>query len=74
MLKIIIIALFIWLLIKTLGLAFKLTWGLAKVIACVLMVAAFPVLAICLLFAGGIVLLAPVLLIAIAAVILKACL
>lgn len=74
MLKIVIIALFIWLLIKTLGLAFKLTWGLAKVIACVLMVAAFPVLAICLLFAGGIVLLAPVLLIAIAAVILKACL
>lgn len=74
MLKIIIIALFIWLLIKTLGLAFKLTWGLAKVIACVLMVAAFPVLAICLLFAGGIVLLTPVLLIAIAAVILKACL
>ena len=74
MLEIIIIAIFIWLFAKSIGFAFKLTWGLAKIIGCVLMVAALPVLVVCLLFASSISLLAPIALIAVSAIILKACL
>ena len=61
-----------WLLVKTIGLAFRLTWGVAKIIASILMVIALPVLIICLVFVGGIALLVPVVMIAIAAGILKA--
>ena len=64
---------FIWLLVKAIGLAFKLTWGIAKITAAVLIGLALPVLIICFLFAGGIALLVPVIMIAIAAGILKAC-
>ena len=53
---------------------FKLTWGAAKIVASILMVVALPVLIVCLVFASGIVLLVPIILIAIAAGILKACL
>ena len=74
MLEIIITILFLWLLVKAVGFAFKLTWGITKIIACVLMVLALPALILCLLFASGIALLAPIALIAIAAGILKACL
>ena len=63
---------FMWLLVKTIGLAFRLTWGVAKIIASILMVIALPVLIICLVFVGGIALLVPVVMIAIAAGILKA--
>ena len=67
-------AIFLWLLVKTIGFAFKLTWGIAKVIASILIVLAFPVLIVCFIFVGGIALLIPVVMIAIAAGILKACL
>ena len=68
------IAIFIWLLVKAVGLAFKLTWGVAKIVASILIGLAFPVLIVCLVFVGGIALLAPIVMIAIAAGILKACL
>lgn len=68
------IAIFIWLLVKVIGLAFKLTWGVAKVAATILIGLALPVLIVCLVFAGGIALLVPMALLAIAAGILKACL
>ena len=74
MFELFIIALFIWLLVKAIGLAFKLTWGVAKVVASILIGLAFPVLIVCFIFIGGIALLAPVIMIAIAAGILKACL
>ena len=74
MFELFIIALFIWLLVKAIGLAFKLTWGVAKIVASVLIGLAFPVLIVCFIFVGGIALLAPVVMIAIAAGILKACL
>ena len=74
MFELFIIALFIWLLVKAIGLAFKLTWGVAKIVASVLIGLAFPVLIVCFIFIGGIALLAPVVMIAIAAGILKACL
>ena len=68
------IAIFIWLLVKVIGLAFKLTWGVAKVAATILIGLELPVLIVCLVFAGGIALLVPMALLAIAAGILKACL
>ena len=63
-----------WLFVKAIGLAFRLTWGVAKILASILIGLALPVLILCLIFAGGIVLLVPLVMIAIAAGILKACL
>ena len=74
MFELLVIAIFIWLLVKSIGLAFKLTWGIAKIAATILIGLAFPVLIICLVFVGGIALMVPVVMIAIAAGILKACL
>ena len=74
MFELLTVAIFIWLLVKAVGFAFKLTWGIAKIAASILIGLAFPVLIFCLLFAGGILLLVPLLMIAIAAGILKVCL
>ena len=74
MFELLTIAIFIWLLVKSIGLAFKLTWGVAKIAASILIGLAFPVLIVCFVFVGGITLLVPVVMIAIAAGILKACL
>jgi len=73
MFELLIIAIFLWLLVKAIGLAFKLTWGVAKITASILIGLALPVLIVCFLFVGGIALLVPVAMIAIAAGIVKAC-
>ena len=73
MFELLTIAIFIWLLMKTIGLAFKLTWGAAKIVASILIGLALPVLFICVVFIGGVALLVPVAMIAIAASIVKAC-
>lgn len=73
MFELLTIIVFIWLLIKTIGLAFKLTWGMAKIIASILMLFAVPLLVVCLLFVGGAILIVPVVMIGIAAGIVKAC-
>ena len=73
MFELLTIAIFIWLTVKAFGLMLKLTWGAAKIIACILIGLAFPVLIVCFLFVGGITLLAPVIMIAIAAGILRFC-
>ena len=73
MFELLTIVIFIWLLVKAIGLAFKLTWGVAKIVASILIGLAFPVLIVCFIFVGGIALLAPLIMIAIAAGILKAC-
>lgn len=73
MFELLVIAFFVWLLIKTIGLAFRLTWGFVKIVASILMVLALPVLIASLLFAGGIVLLIPVAMIGIAFGIMTAC-
>lgn len=72
MFELLTIVLFIWLLGKAAGLAFKLTWGAAKIAASILIAIAMPFLIGCLLFAGGVLLLVPVILTAIAVGILKA--
>ena len=65
--------LFVWLGCKAIGLMLKLTWGMAKIVASVLIALALPVLVFCLIFLGGIALLVPLAMIAIAAGIVKAC-
>ena len=64
---------FIWLLVKTIGLAFRLTWGMAKIIATIMMVIALPVLIFCLMFVGGLALMIPIAVIGIAFGLLKVC-
>ncbi len=73
MFELITVVIFIWLMVKAIGLVFKLTWGAAKVIASILMVIALPILVVCWIFVGGIALLLPLALIGIAFGIVKAC-
>ena len=74
MFELLTVVIFIWLLVKAAGFAFKLTWGVAKIVATILIGLALPVLIVCVIFVGGIALLVPLGMIAIAVGILKACL
>ena len=73
MFELLICFIFFRLLFKTIGLTFRLTWGLAKFIASLLMILALPVLIFVVLFAGGVFLFLPLILIGIAAGIVKSC-
>lgn len=73
MFELLTIIVFAWLLIKTIGLMLKLTWGVAKIVSGILMVLALPLLIIGLLFVGGIVLIVPIVMVCIAAGIAKVC-
>ena len=73
MLEFLTVILFCWLFFKAVGLAFRMAWGTAKVIASLLFTVAVPLLILCLVFAGGIFLLLPLALIGIAFGLLKAC-
>ena len=72
MFELLVLILFGWLFVKTIGLAFRVTWGLAKVVAAILFVLALPTLIACFLVAGGILLLIPVALIGLAWSVLRA--
>ncbi len=72
MFEILLIILFGWLLFKGIGLAVKVTWCAAKVFATILFAIALPTLIGCMLFAGGLILLLPVAMIAVAWGVLKA--
>ncbi len=74
MFEILTVFLFVWLLWKAFALLFRLTWGAAKLIAGIIMFLAMPVLVVCLLFVGGIVLLVPIGMVALALLIVRACL
>lgn len=74
MFELLVLIAFCWLFVKVLGLAFRVTWGLAKLVAMILFGLALPALIGGLLLAGGVVLLLPLALIAAAFGILKACL
>lgn len=74
MFELLTVVVFAWLMFKAIGFAFRLTWGVAKIAASILIGLAFPVLIICFVFIGGIALLVPLSMIAIAIGILKACL
>ena len=74
MLEIILIILFAWFFFGALGLVFRLTWGIAKILgSLVLFVIALPILILLLVFAGGIFLLFPVLIVIGAFTVLKKC-
>ena len=64
---------FFWLFVNGIGLALRLTWGAATVIGSLLMALALPVLIVCVLFAGGVLLLVPLFMVGIAVAVLKAC-
>ena len=71
MFELLVLVLFGWLFISAIRLIFKAAWGLAKIAAIILIVAAFPTLIGVLMIAGGIALLIPVALIGVAFGILK---
>ena len=73
MFELLTVIVFVWLLVKAVGLAFKLTWGVAKVVARILMAVALPVLIVCMVFVGGLALIVPIAIIALAFGLLKAC-
>ena len=73
MFELFVIVFFVWLLIKATVLSLKLTWGLARITASILMVLALPLLILSLLFVGGLALMAPVAIIVIAISIMKSC-
>lgn len=73
MIDLILIVLFCWLFFKAVGLAFKVAWGGLKIVATILFAIAVPLLAVCLIFAGGVILLVPVGLIALAFWLLTKC-
>ena len=73
MIEVLFALLFCWIFFHAIRLIFKITWSFARVAAVILMVIALPSLIGCLLLASGIALLIPVLIIALAWGILKAC-
>ena len=73
MMELLVVILFCGLCFKAIGLAFRMAWGTAKILASVLFTVAVPLLILCLVFAGGVFLLLPLALIGIAFGVLKAC-
>ena len=73
MVELLVLILFCWIFFGSIRLLFKVAWGLTKVLAVILLILALPSLIGCLLYAGGVILLLPMLLIAGAWGLLKAC-
>ena len=73
MIEIIFSILAVWLFFKAIGLAFKITWGAAKIVTTILLVIAVPVFILLAIFVGGFILLLPIALIAGAVGLLKSC-
>ena len=71
MMELLVVILFCWLFFKAVGLAFRMAWGTAKILASVLFGLAVPLLVLCLIFAGGLILLLPVAMVGLAIGILK---
>lgn len=73
MFEILILLLFGWIFFGSIRLMFKITWGLTKVLAVILLIVALPLLIGFLLYASGVILLLPIALVGIAWSILRAC-
>lgn len=71
MFELLVVILFIWLLFSAVRLAWKMTWGAAKLIATVLFFLALLLFLSCMLFASGVILMIPVALVVAAWGILK---
>ena len=73
MLEILFTVLFVWLLMKTIGLAFRVAWDATKIVASILFSLAVPLLVLCLIFAGGLLVLVPLAMLGAAFGLLKSC-
>lgn len=73
MFEILVTLLSLYFFISAIKLALKITWGATKIVASILLCLAFPVLILCLVFAGGALILIPALFIAGAFALLKKC-
>lgn len=71
MLELIITVLFVWLFFKGLGLMLRMTWGITKFVVSLLFTIALPLLVFSLFFAGGLIILVPLGLVALAFGLLK---
>lgn len=71
MFTLLVIFAFIWLFVKSVGLAFHLTWGLAKIAATLLFVVALPLLVVFAVIGSLLPMLLPLALVAVAFGILK---
>lgn len=74
MITILILILFCWLFFKVLGLTFRITWSVAKLLVFVLLLLFVPAIIGCLLAAGGLLLLLPLGVLALLFCVLKVCL
>ena len=72
MFELLVVIAFLWLFMKGFGMAFRVAWSLAKVVAVILFVLAIPALLGGLLLAGGVLLFIPIALVGIGWGILKA--
>ena len=66
MIETILTILFIILFIKAVAVSIRISWGIARVIACILIALALPILVLGLLVAGGFILLLPIALVLVA--------
>ena len=73
MFDLVVLIVFVWLFVGAVRLAFRVTWGLAKIVATILFILALPALIVTLLAASGVALLIPLGLLALAWGVLKAC-
>lgn len=73
MFELFVLVMFCWISFGAIRLMFKIAWGLAKILAVILLVLALPSLIGCLLFASGAILLVPIALVFIAWGLLKTC-
>lgn len=71
MIKLLLLVLFVWLAVHAIGFSFKLAWGITKVVGVLLLILALPALLACMLFASGLVLLVPIVLVGAACGVLK---
>ena len=71
MFELLVVVLFAWLFIKAIGFSLRLAWGVAKIVGLLLIIPALPLLLVGLLFAGGVILLLPLLLVGAACGVLK---
>lgn len=60
LISLILVGFILWLFFKGVGLALRMTWGLAKLIGVVLMAVALPVAGVCVFMGLGVLLLLPV--------------
>ena len=73
MFEFLVLSAFVWLFFKSIGLAFRVAWGLAKITAVILFTLALPAMIGAFLLASGLALLIPVALVGVAFGILNAC-